>query len=101
MVSSFFGIIFTQFMLTQYGTYIAFSWDIMEPITCAMTLGDAVCAYFFWVWSKKPYSVQGLADFFYERKQRRLIKRNNMDYDNFVKTEEAIKIIKERLKELQ
>jgi len=29
----------------------------MEPITCAMTLGDAICAYFFWIWSKKPYSI--------------------------------------------
>ena len=72
----------------------------MEPITCAMTLGDAVCAYFFWVWSKEPYSVQGLSDFFNERKKKKLIKKYHIDYDNFLKTEEAIKIIKNRLKEL-
>jgi hypothetical protein len=41
----------------------------MEPITCGMTLGDAVLAYFFWVWTKKPYSLQGLRDFFFERKK--------------------------------
>jgi len=88
-------------MLVQYGTYIAFSWDIMEPITCGMTLGDAICSYFFWIWSKRPYSVAGLKEFFYERKKAKLIKKNNLDYDNFLKTEEAIRIIKNRLKELE
>jgi len=46
--------------MIQYGTYIAFSWDIMEPITCGMTLGDTIVGYFFWIWSGKPYSLEGL-----------------------------------------
>lgn len=87
--------------MVQYGTYIAFSWDIMEPITCGMTLGDAICAYLFWIWSKRPYSIEGLREFFFERKKQRLIKRYGMDYENFLKTEEAIKIIKSRLRELE
>lgn len=98
---SFASIIAAQFMLIQYGTYIAFSWDIMEPITCGMTLGDAICAYLFWIWSKKPYSLDGLKEFFYERKKNKLIKRQSVDFDNFLKTEEAIRIIKERLRELE
>ena len=88
-------------MLVFYGTYVAFSWDIMEPITCGMTLGDAICAYFFWIWSKKPYSINGVRDFFYERKKNKLIKKLNLDYENFEKTEEAINIIKSRLRELE
>jgi hypothetical protein len=44
--------------------------------------------------------VQGLSDFFTERKKKKLIKKHHIDYDNFLKTEEAIKIIKNRLKEL-
>lgn len=58
----------------------------MEPITCGMTLGDAICAYFFWIWSKRPYSMLGLQDFFFERKKKKLIKKRNLDYDNFLKT---------------
>ena len=88
-------------MLVQYGTYIYFSWDIMEPITCGMTLGDAIASYFFWVWTKQPYSIQGVRDFFHDRKRAKLIKKQNLDYDNYLKTEEAIQIIKERLKELE
>lgn len=52
--------IFWQFMLVQYGTYVAFSWDIMEPITCCMTMGDAVMAYLFWFWNKNSYNVSGI-----------------------------------------
>lgn len=72
----------------------------MEPVTCGMALGDSVAAYYFWVWSNRPYSMEGLADFFYQRKKRKLIKKYKIDYENFLKTEEAIKIIKTRLTEL-
>ena len=90
-----------QYLLVQYGTYIAFSWDIMEPITCGMTLGDAIVAYFFWIWSKRPYSIGGLKEFFFERKKQKLIRKRGLDYENFLKTEEAIAIIKNRLRELE
>lgn len=73
----------------------------MEPFTCGMTLGDSICAYLFWIWSKNPYSLDGLRDFFYERKKNKLIKKNSIDYENFLKTEEAILIIKKRLQELE
>lgn len=98
---SFASIFVTQFALIQYGTYLAFSWDIMEPITCGMTLGDVVCGYFFWIWTKRPYSLEGLRDHFFERKKAKLVKKNAVDYENYLRTEEAIKIIKNRLKELE
>ena len=98
---SFASVFMTQFALIQYGTYIAFSWDIMEPITCGMTLGDSICAYLFWIWTKRPYSLDGLREYFFEKKKKKLIKKNAIDYDNYLKTEEAIKIIRGRLKELE
>ncbi len=94
------SIFVSQFAMIQYGTYIAFSWDIMEPITCGMTLGDAVCGYFFWIWSGKPYTLDGLKEHFYKRKQLKMIKKHGIDYENYLKTEEAIKIIKARIREL-
>jgi hypothetical protein len=98
---TFASVFMTQFALIQYGTYIAFSWDIMEPITCGMTLGDAICAYMFWIWTKRPYSLDSLREYFFEKKKKKLIKKNAIDYDNYLKTEEAIKIIRGRLKELE
>mmetsp|Transcript_35316 Transcript_35316/g.26330 ORF Transcript_35316/g.26330 Transcript_35316/m.26330 type:complete len:89 (-) Transcript_35316:40-306(-) len=88
-------------MLVQYGTYIAFSWDIMEPITCGMTLGDAVCSYLFWVWSKRPYSIQGLSDFFFERSKQKHIRKNKLDFEGLKQTDAAIKILRGRLDELK
>ena len=97
-----FGSVFVaQYALIQYGTYLSFSWDIMEPITCGMTLGDSMCAYFFWIWSKRPYSIDGLREHFFERKKRKLIKKHSLEYENFLKTEEAIRIIRTRIRELE
>jgi len=56
-LTSFLSVFVTQYIIVQYGTFVYFSWDIMEPITCGMTLGDAICSYFFWVWAKRPYTI--------------------------------------------
>ena len=55
----------TQFALVQYGTFIAFSWDIMEPFTCGMTLFDTLFGYLFWIRSGRPYSLDGLREHFF------------------------------------
>ena len=47
MVKRFFYVIFLQFAAVQYGTYHLYSWDIMEPITCMMTMGDVCVGYLF------------------------------------------------------
>ena len=97
----FVSVFLIQYGFVQYGTFVAFSWDVIEPITCAMTLGDACLAYLFWMISKKPYTLNGIREYFEGRAQRRLIKKYSLDYDNFLRTEKAIKIIKERLDELK
>lgn len=88
-----------QFAATQYGTYIAFSWDIMEPITCAMTLADAGIAYSFWVWSGKPYDIDGLKSFYFERKLKKLLKRENIDYFVYKSLKQRKAEILEKLKQ--
>jgi len=69
------GAILAQFAFSQYGTYVAFSWDIMEPITCAFTLFDAIAAYWFWCWSGKPWDVNGLREHFFDRRLKKLLKK--------------------------
>jgi hypothetical protein len=79
MVFGWVNFIFWQFMLVQYGTYIAFSWDIMEPITCCMTMGDAYLAYIFWFWNKKSWGVKGVWSTIYERKKLRLMRKQKVE----------------------
>ena len=77
------GIIFLQFLASQYGTYIAFSWDIMEPIMCCVTLSDAIAGYFFWLWAGKPWDISGLKEHFYQRRLRKLLKKHSIDYKTY------------------
>ena len=73
----------------------------MEPITCGMTLGDTICAYLFWMWSKRPYTIDGLREHFVERKKKKLIRKYGIEYENYLRVEQAIKIIRARLEELE
>jgi Mitochondrial calcium uniporter len=91
----------SQFAIVQYGTFVAFSWDIMEPFTCGMTLFDTLFGYLFWIRSGRPYSLDGLREHFFEKKKARMMKKKAVDYENFVRTEEAIQIIRKRLQELE
>lgn len=77
---AFSSIMLAQFLAVQYGTYVAFSWDIMEPITCSMTLFDAILVYYFWLMTGKPWDVDGLRSHFYERMLRKRLKQLNVDY---------------------
>lgn len=96
-----FGIILTQYVLVQYGTYIMFSWDIMEPITCAMSLGDAVIAYLFWAWNRRSYSVDGIFMHYFNRRKTKLAKKENYDEEQYQKLQSTLDIMESRLKELK
>lgn len=53
--------IMAQFALTQYCTYVAYSWDIVEPFTCILSFSDAVVAYLFWTMTGRNWDVAGFA----------------------------------------
>lgn len=82
-VNSFFGIIFAQFMLTQYGTYVAFSWDIVEPVACIFTLSDSFLAYTFWLKTGSPWDIAALGRYFEARKQAKAIRKNYFDKERY------------------
>lgn len=100
-VNSFAGIILGQYFLTQYGTYVAFSWDIIEPIACCMTMSDALIAYIFWVNTGRPWDVNGLRDHFQTRKMNKAIKKNIFDQDKYNNLKQAIEQVETKLNELK
>ena len=53
--------VFAQVLCTQYGTYIAYSWDIMEPITCLLGILDVIIAYSFYLITNSDYSYADVA----------------------------------------
>ena len=56
----FFAVIGLQFTAFQYGTYIAFSWDIIEPFTACISLLDACAAYYFWLIAGRPWDINAV-----------------------------------------
>lgn len=86
---AFTSIMLSQFMLVQYGTYIAFSWDILEPITCCMTLFDTILIYYFWLLTGKTWDLDGLRSHFYERKLRKRLAQLNVDYHIYTQLREC------------
>ena len=89
----FFSVIATQFALSQYGTYILFSWDIMEPIMACVSLSDAIAGYFFWIWAGRPWDLDAVRAHFYERElNKRLVKHkiNKEEMEQLKKTRQLI-----------
>ena len=87
-----------QYAITQYGTYVAFSWDILEPFCCTMTLTDSVIAYMFWIWSGQPYDMDGLKRFYFDRSLKKMAKKNSFDIHYYNQLKERKGDIMNKLK---
>jgi len=86
----FFSFVFAQIMAIQYGTYVAFSWDIMEPITCLLGIFDLIVAYSFWLFTNNPYSFKAIERRFVEKRKARFYKKDELDLEEL---EEINKLI--------
>lgn len=53
-----YSIILAQMAFTQYGTYVKYSWDIMEPICCLFGIFDSILAYTFWIANNSDYNLE-------------------------------------------
>ena len=81
---TFVSIIMLQFMLSQYGTYVAFSWDIMEPITACVALSDAVLGYLFWCYSGRPWNLDSLRSWYYEKELTKNLKKHKINKEEYL-----------------
>ena len=98
-VKRFFYIIFMQFAAVQYGTYHLYSWDIMEPITCMMTMGDVCAGYLFWmIAGRREYGMDGIKAFFYQRKYKKLMNKKKITMDEIENLLKTISDIEQRIK---
>lgn len=88
---TFVGVIGAQFAAVQYGTYVAFSWDIMEPITACISLIDAICGYYFWIWSKNSWDLDSFRSYFYEKNlQKKRFRERKREYDELIRFQQQI-----------
>mmetsp|Transcript_23544 Transcript_23544/g.27274 ORF Transcript_23544/g.27274 Transcript_23544/m.27274 type:complete len:368 (-) Transcript_23544:14-1117(-) len=86
----FFGWIFTQIVLLQYGTYSAFNWDIMEPITCLLGILDLIIAYSFWLMTNKGYSYGMISRNYQEKHKARFAQKDELDLEEITQIRQMI-----------
>ena len=80
-VRLFFSWIFTQILLVQYGTYVAFNWDVMEPITCLLGVSDLIIAYSFWLFTNTNFSYENMKRNYVEKYKSRFAKADELDLE--------------------
>jgi hypothetical protein len=66
-----------------------------------MTLGDALVAYLFWIWTKSSYGIETVQQYFFEKRKRKLSKRFGFDEEQYEKVQSAIEVMQKRLRELK
>lgn len=89
-VRIFLSFVFFQILLTQYGTYVAFNWDVMEPITCLLGIIDLIIAYGFWLSTSKSFSYSGMQSNYIEKYKARFAKKDELDLEEIEQIKKCI-----------
>jgi len=81
-------VVMMQLGFTQYGSYVGYSWDIIEPMVCLFGCVDIFCAYAYWYLFKTNFDYQVV----YEKNLQKLKERDinykkiaNNEYDKILK----------------
>ncbi|KNC49110.1 uncharacterized protein AMSG_05079 [Thecamonas trahens ATCC 50062] len=83
MFLGFAGVVAQLGIITRL-TWWEFSWDIMEPVSYVVMIGQAVLLYGFYnVTSADPDSYEGLRGYFYDRKYKALCRKLDFDPDHY------------------
>lgn len=70
-----------QFAFIMGGTFVHYSWDVMEPIAYTMLLGNFTIGFFFYALLKKEMALGNLEDMLAARSAKRLYRRKGLDIE--------------------
>lgn len=72
-------------------TFLILSWDIMEPISYVMMLGNFTFAMFFYAYNKEELQLTTLQDMIAKRFAKRLYRKNGIDSVKLERLEKELK----------
>ena len=70
-----------QFAFIMSGTFIYFSWDVMEPISYMMLLTNFTCGFFFYNIIKRDMELSTIKDILAARFANRLYRKKGLDIE--------------------
>ena len=86
-----YSVLLGQFTFITGGTFIYFSWGIMEPIAYTMLLGNFVASFFFFNWNRKNLEAESLQQMWAERFSKRKYVLEGVHLTELEKLEREIK----------
>lgn len=75
-VNFLYALVLSQIAFTQYGTYVKYSWDIMEPICCLFGIFDSFLAYAFYLANNSDYNFEKFEKKFVEDRVNKYFGKN-------------------------
>lgn len=70
-----YSLIMFQMLFTQWGTYVKYSWDVMEPICNLFAIFDSILAYSYWLAKNDDYSLGSFEKSFIESKTEQTLNK--------------------------
>ena len=84
-----------QWVFIMSGTFVYLSWDIMEPISYCMMLGNFVGGFFFYTIAKKDLELISVQEIMARRMATSIYKSKGMDEKRLDKLTQEITVLRE------
>lgn len=79
-----------QFAFIVSGTFVFYSWDIMEPIAYTMLLANFTTGFFFYALKKQDMALGNLREIMALSSARRMYRRRGFDIQRYEKLQKEI-----------
>lgn len=80
----------SQFAFIMGGTFVYYSWDVMEPISYIMLLSNFVVGFFFYAALKRNMELATIRELLANRFGRKLYKKRGLDIEKLEKLQKEI-----------
>ena len=77
------SIMISQFVFIVGGTYVVFSWDVMEPIAYLMGMTNFTVAFMFYFQSRAEMELSSLQDILFHRQAKKLYLKKGFDEETY------------------
>lgn len=84
------SVMLSQFSFIAWGTFMEYSWDIMEPFSYMILLGNFTASFYYYTFKHKDLELANLSQNFSQTIAKKLYKKNGLDIEEYKKKERRI-----------
>ena len=91
------SIMISQFVFIVGGTYVVFSWDVMEPIAYLMGMTNFTLAFMFYWQSRAEMDLSSLQDILFHKQAKKLYRKKGFDDEAYDRLKSEIERLREHI----